>query len=600
MNTLSDNQSRRILVIDDNHAIHEDFRKILGGNRADRKALEEAEAALFGAEQAKPSPSGFELDSAFQGKQGLERVQQALENGYPYSVAFVDVRMPPGWDGIETTAKIWEVDPDLQVVICTAYSDYSWDDMIARIGQSDRLVILKKPFDNVEVLQLANALAEKWRLLQQAKTRIGDLEKAVNARTAELHKSEEGFRLITENAADLISIVDLKGQCVYHSPAYARGLGYLAEEFQKDPGLPPIHPEDQQRFITAIRSALQTGIGQSLEYRMQHKDGSWRAFESRESVIRNGEGQIESLVMVARDVTGRKAAERDRQMMEMQLRQAQKLESIGQLAAGIAHEINTPTQYIGDNTRFLQDAFKDLTHLLGQHEKLLQAAKANAVTAEVMAAVEEARQRADADYLAGEIPKAIQQSLDGVERVSKIVRSMKEFSHPGSEDKTALDLNRAIESTITVAGNEWKYVAEVVTDFDSTLPCVPCLPGEFNQVILNLIINATHAIADVVGDGSKGKGRISISTRHCENWAEIRIGDTGGGIPEKIRERVFEPFFTTKPVGKGTGQGLAIAHSVVVEKHAGTLSFETEAGKGTTFIIRLPLAPPAAAERKAA
>src|SRR5260221_6478617 len=311
MNTLTENQSRRILVVDDNHAIHEDFRKILGGNRAEGKALDEAEAALFGEPEAKASLARFELDSAFQGKQGLERVQQALESGHPYSVAFVDVRMPPGWDGIETTAKMWEVYPDLQVVICTAYSDYSWDDMIARIGQSDRLVILKKPFDNVEVLQLANALTEKWRLLQLAKERIGDLENTVNARTAELRKSEEGFRLITENAADLISIVDLKGQCIYHSPAYERGLGYSAGDLQRDSSLPPVHPEDQQRLITAIRSALQTGVGQSLEYRMQHQDGSWRTFESRESIIRNAEGQIESLVMVSRDVTGRQAAERE-------------------------------------------------------------------------------------------------------------------------------------------------------------------------------------------------------------------------------------------------------------------------------------------------
>ncbi|MBI3300896.1 MAG: HAMP domain-containing histidine kinase [Deltaproteobacteria bacterium] len=174
--------------------------------------------------------------------------------------------------------------------------------------------------------------------------------------------------------------------------------------------------------------------------------------------------------------------------------------------------------------------------------------------------------------------------------MTKIVRAMKEFSHPGSEEKVETDLNRAIETTITVARNEWKYVAELATDLDSSLPPVPCLPGEFNQVILNLIINAAHAIAVVVSEGSTSKGTITVSTRHDGDWAEIRVSDTGTGIPEAIRAKIFAPFFTTKEVGKGTGQGLAIAHSVIVDKHKGTIGFETEVGRGTTFIIRLPLA----------
>src|SRR5260221_11682682 len=228
MNAQNGTKNRRVLIVDDNRAIHDDFRKILTTGGGGAKGLDEAEAALFSETSVKVRSARFELESAFQGQEGLALVQQAAKDKRPFAMAFIDVRMPPGWDGIETTAKIWEVDPDLQVVICTAYSDYSWDDMIAKVGQTDRLVILKKPFDNVEVLQLANALTEKWRLLQQAKVRIGDLENTVSARTAELRKSEEGFRLITENAADLISIVDLKGQCIYHSPAYERGLGYSA------------------------------------------------------------------------------------------------------------------------------------------------------------------------------------------------------------------------------------------------------------------------------------------------------------------------------------------------------------------------------------
>ena len=194
----------------------------------------------------------------------------------------------------------------------------------------------------------------------------------------------------------------------------------------------------------------------------------------------------------------------------------------------------------------------------------------------------------DTGYLLDEIPKAIDQTLEGVTRVSTIVGAMKEFSHPDIKEKVPLDLNRAISSTITVARNEWKYVAEMETEFDPSLLPVPCLPGEFNQVILNLIINAAHTIADVARNGGPTMGKIKVQTLNCVEWVEIRIQDTGTGIPEEVQNRIFDPFFTTKEIGKGTGQGLAIARSVVITKHGGSIRFETEEGKGTTFIIRLP------------
>jgi PAS domain S-box-containing protein len=266
--------------------------------------------------------------------------------------------------------------------------------------------------------------------------------------------------------------------------------------------------------------------------------------------------------------------ERDR--LEDNLRQAQKLEAIGQLAAGIAHEINTPTQYVGDNLRFLKESFGELDGLLTQ---LVDAGGEPASRLLV---------DADFDYLKEEIPRALNQSLEGVDRVAKIVRAMKEFSHPARE-KTATDLNRAIQSTITVASNEWKYVAEVEMDLDTNLPAVHCSPAEFNQVILNMIVNAAHAITDVVGDGGKGKGKIHVKTRTDGEWAVVEISDTGAGMPAHVQQRIFEPFFTTKEVGKGTGQGLAIAHNVIVDKHAGTIKVSSAPGKGTTFSIRLPI-----------
>jgi Amt family ammonium transporter len=288
------------------------------------------------------------------------------------------------------------------------------------------------------------------------------------------------------------------------------------------------------------------------------------------------------VVIVGSDVTTRK-------QLEIDLAHAQKLEAVGQLAAGIAHEINTPTQYVGDNLRFVKDAFGALSQLIGSHRALLEAAKAAGVLPDLADDVERVATVTDAAYLLDETPKAIEQSLDGVARVARIVAAMKEFSHPGSAERKLADINRAIETTITVARNAWKYVADVVTDLDPALPPVPCLPAELNQVILNLLVNAAHAIADVVGKDSGKKGRITVSTRHDGTCVEIRLTDTGSGIPEAIRQRVFDPFFTTKEVGKGTGQGLAIARSVVVDKHGGTITFETETGKGTTFIVRLPL-----------
>lgn len=195
------------------------------------------------------------------------------------------------------------------------------------------------------------------------------------------------------------------------------------------------------------------------------------------------------------------------------------------------------------------------------------------------------------DYLSEEIPTAINQSLEGIERITEIVLAMKQFAHPDSGKMAATDINDAITNTITVARSEWKYVADVTTDLDSTMPMVPCLPGEFNQVILNLITNAAHAISDSLGDGGEAKGKITVTTRRDDDYAEIRLSDTGTGIPQEAQPRIFDPFFTTKQVGRGTGQGLAISYSVIVDKHNGTITFDTEVGKGTTFIIRLPLDP---------
>ena len=283
--------------------------------------------------------------------------------------------------------------------------------------------------------------------------------------------------------------------------------------------------------------------------------------------------------MTGADVTERKG-------LEDQLRQAQKLEAIGQLAAGIAHEINTPTQYTGDNLRFLKDSWESIAGFLNFCQSRAEAGK-GPLSGEVLHDFETIHEKCDFPYLLEEVPNAINQSLEGLQRVAEIVRGMKEFSHPGSKEKVAVNLNRAIETTITVSRNEWKYCADLVTAFDENLPLVPCLVGGFNQVMLNLIVNASHAIAAVMA-------AMDPRDNHHHYPAARRMGRDPGGrhghwYSEGIHSRVFEPFFTTKEVGKGTGQGLALAHAVIVGQHQGQIWFDSEVGKGSTFHIRLPL-----------
>ena len=299
-----------------------------------------------------------------------------------------------------------------------------------------------------------------------------------------------------------------------------------------------------------------------------------------------GSSGTTGLIVTGADITRRKG-------LEEQLRQAQKLEAVGQLAAGIAHEINTPAQFVGDNIGYLKESWANIADLIKLSLRMREEAGSGSLQPQTAAALDMACQQADVDYLLAEVPSAIDQAKEGVERISKIVRAMKEFSHPGGKEKCPVDINRAISTTITVARNEWKYVADMVTQLDPSLVPVSCLAGEFNQVMLNLIVNAAQAIGASTSAVHGVKGTITISTTQLQDVVRIAIHDTGTGIPEHIRSRVFEPFFTTKPVGQGTGQGLALAHTVIVQRHKGQIWFESGVGTGTTFFVQLPLTPPA-------
>jgi two-component system NtrC family sensor kinase len=433
--------------------------------------------------------------------------------------------------------------------------------------------ILPKPFSIQTLL---------WTVEKRLK-REGSLRQRGEEMQLQLHN-------VLEASPDLVGMVHPEhGEFIFLNSSGRNMLGLGAHDELSGVTLAGIRvPERISEFESfAMPGALREGLwaGETM-----YRRPSGEAFPVKEYVQphREANGHVGYFSVIAHDLTQSKRLEEERKSMELQLVQAHKLESIGQLAAGIAHEINTPTQYIGDNTRFLQDAFGGLVGLLPKYAELLKAAKAGKIEPALIAEVEKAEAAADLDFMLTEIPQAVQQSLDGLERVTKIVRAMKDFSHPGVREMTMIDINHSIESTITVARNEWKYVAEMDLQLDKTLPLVPCMPGEINQVVLNLVVNAAHAIEDVNSTQPNTKGTITVSTHRVENAVEIRIKDTGAGIPEGIRKKIFEPFFTTKEVGKGTGQGLAIARGVIA-KHGGDIDFESEVGRGTTFIVRLPI-----------
>lgn len=461
---MSDLSNRRILLIDDTPSIHEDFRKILTPASEQHVELDEMEAALFGNE-VKSARALFELDSAYGGQEGLGKLIQALQENRPYALAFVDMRMPEGWDGAQTIEHLWQQDPQLQVVVCTAYSDYSWDELLERLHAHDRLLILKKPFDNIEVQQMANTLLTKWEMTERASIQMSHLEHLVDQRTAQFKQASE---------------------------------------------------------------ALQREID-------------------------------------------------ERKQLESQLVQSEKLASLGQLAAGVAHEINNPIGFISSNLGTLDGYFKKLQDMLDAYREAENAIGSN----EVIEQLGQVRERVELDFLREDIPLLIKESKEGIGRVGQIVKDLKEFSRVDSNQEWQwTNLQQGIESTLNIVANELKYKADVVKEFQK-LPDIECLPSQINQVIMNLIVNASQAIGPE-------RGTITLRTGLEGETVSIEIVDTGIGIEPDNLQKIFDPFYTTKPVGQGTGLGLSLSYGIV-KKHRGDISVRSEVGVGSTFRVELPV-----------
>ena len=402
--------------------------------------------------------------------------------------------------------------------------------------------------------------------------RISAALEAADSQRQDLATALAHERTLLRTMIDLIPAFiyakDVGSRFIAMNTALARNMGTDASEAIGKTDFDFHSPELAKKFYADEQALIKSGtaIIDLEEPGFDAQTGMARTVRTSKVPLRDENGEVIGIIGVGFDITERKVA-------EQRLAAGEHLESIGRLAAGVAHEINTPIQYLNDSVYFIRDAMQDL---LAHNAKLIAMLP------------EPPEPDEDIEDLKTDLPPALDRVVEGLARIAEIVRSMKEFSHVDQREMARVDLNRAINSTLVIARTEYKYCADLETEF-ADLPLVTCHGGQINQVVLNLVVNAAHAIADKnKAQGSTEKGLITVKTRIEDGFAVISIGDTGGGIPEAIRKRIFEPFFTTKEVGRGTGQGLSIAHNVV-NAHGGKFDFVTEMGKGTTFYVFLPL-----------
>jgi two-component system, NtrC family, sensor kinase len=502
----------------------------------------------------------FELDWAQTYQGGFEQARAGRHNAY-----LIDYRLGER-TGLDLVREAWGSDPPAPVILLTGQDDPAVDLEAAELGVTDYLV--KGAIDAASLERaIRYAIRHHDALLA-------------------LRQSEERWRTLLAHTNAIVILIDPDGAIVYSSASVERWLGYPIDELQGQPFGLIGHPEDAQALAVAFANCA-PAAPVSLNHRVEARDGSWRSLESTLVCLRE-DPRVGGVLIAARDVTERIALEQERERLELDRRVSQRLETVGQLAAGIAHEINTPLQFVGDSVTFLKGAADDLLELIGTYRDTLYTPAPISVE-ERRRSMREAEEEVDVEYLCERIPAAFARTMDGVARVRSIVQAMKRFSHTSGVEAAPADINEALETTLVVCRSEYKYVANVVLSLDQ-LPEVTCNIGELNQAFLNMIINAAQAIEEKVGD-SGAQGEIRISTRRERDEVVIEIADDGPGIPSALLDRIYEPFFTTKEIGKGTGQGLALARATV-ERHAGSLECTSTPGQGTTFTIRLPVGGP--------
>jgi two-component system, NtrC family, sensor kinase len=410
------------------------------------------------------------------------------------------------------------------------------------------------------------------------------------AQRQQLAESESRIRSLVQSMEDLVFLVDTEMRIATCYQGNSDKLFVPPEQFLNKKLEEIGYPE---RVYQAIRQTyekvLSQGVSARVDYELYTPVGL-RWFDLHASPFKDAGGLIRGLTCVIRDITDRKDAERERIEMQGRLMTASKLESIGQLAAGIAHEINNPVQYVGNNIFFVRNALADLMACLKRIEAVFTRIEVEGVSDDTRKHIRDISHTLDLIFLRQEIPRALEEAQGGIHRIADIVRAMQTFAYPDSDMKVMADLNEGLRTTVNIARNEWKNDAEVELELASDLPLIPCYPGAVNQVFTNMLINAVHAIRAKGRSASEGpKGRIRVRSVVRDGWIDISFADNGCGIPDAIRDRIFEPFFTTKAVGEGTGQGLFLAHNIIVNEHSGRITWTSELECGTTFTISLPI-----------
>jgi PAS domain S-box-containing protein len=424
-------------------------------------------------------------------------------------------------------------------------------------------------------------LYEQFNQMLEAVERSKRAEHAAYDKLAK--QSEERTRAIVESAADGIVTFSEDGVIDLCNEATCEILGANRDELvgSRIAGfLPDADGVPWSHFLRQQLGDAKSKRGGAKTLDARRRDGSLVPLLVSLSAFSSDRGQAYTAIL--RDLT-------EYQKLQFELSQAQKLESIGQLAAGIAHEINTPMQFIGDNIGYLRDCVEQLFTVLDRYDLHLNPAGPEKSWRERYRHMEQIKRETRFDFNREQLGQAIAESLEGVDRIIQIVRAMKQFSHFGTGERTEIDLNEALRSTATITRNRWKYFADLELKLDPELPLLACHSAEINQVLLNLVVNAADAIAEKVGSEPEEKGQIVIRTGHDAAHVVVEIEDSGCGIPDEIRNRIFDPFFTTKDVGKGTGQGLTISHDIIVTKHRGTIHVESVLGQGTKFVLRIPI-----------
>ncbi|OGR21200.1 MAG: hypothetical protein A3J85_04205 [Desulfobacula sp. RIFOXYA12_FULL_46_16] len=550
----------RILVIDDNAAIHEDFRKILMKPQALDDRLLDMEATLFGAEIQTEKRGFFEIDSAFQGRDGLALVQKALSKGHPYALAFVDGRMPPGWDGIETIHHLWQECPDLQVVLCTAYADYSWQEICRVLGETDNLLILKKPFDDVEVLQIAYALARKWELNREVRSRIENLDGMVRRKTEEKDRigamleaalAHSPAGIIVSEAKDVAlrwanpAALNILGETLLFCPAKGnirQGSDWLALR----PDGTPYTPEDLPLF----RATIKGEIIRNEQFIIRNAKGLEKWISSNAAPVRDADGIISAGIIIFEDITELRKVQAEKIEALTAAAEAQKFALVGQIAGKMAHDFNNILGVIMGNS--------ELALMDCPHEKT---------------------------------KKTLELILEQTLRGKSLTQNLVAFAKDHEPKQEFFNLDEKIELVIGLLKKDLEGIP-VTREYSPDLPELLADPGMIEHAVVNLIQNSIHAVSLV------RQPEIIIRTHHQKGRIVMEIEDNGCGIPEEFLGEIFEPSFTLKGSRdkkgfyksgiKGTGYGMSNVKKYV-SQHKGAISVHSKLQKGTKVTITLPV-----------